>query len=121
MIPYKCRSRKSCSSFSSLRCVRHVCHGATRQGTTERKSQELGEAAAKDAVAADFTMEVSINGGTPIAGWFLWEAPVWMMIWGYPHLWKTSPWIETPETVVKRFGDLIWQQLTWDPLNVFVH
>jgi hypothetical protein len=33
---------------------------------------------------------VSINGSTPIAGWFIMEHPSinkWM-IWGYPPLWK---------------------------------
>ena len=30
-------------------------------------------------------MEVSKDGGTPIAGWFIMENPKKWMIWEYPH------------------------------------
>ena len=34
-------------------------------------------------------MEVSVNGGTPIAGWFIREHPtIKWMIWGYPYFRK---------------------------------
>ena len=34
-------------------------------------------------------MEVSVNGGTPIAGWFIREHPtIKWMIWGYPYVRK---------------------------------
>ena len=33
-------------------------------------------------------MGVSINGGTPIAGWFIMEHPIKWIISGYPHFRK---------------------------------
>ena len=44
-------------------------------------------------------MVVSINGGTPIAGWFIMENPIKLMICGYPYL-RTAPYI--------RLGNSFW-------------
>jgi hypothetical protein len=52
-------------------------------------------------------MEVSINGGTLIAGWLIWKSPIQMDAdWGYPH----------------DFGNLhIWNSMDISTINIQIN
>ena len=67
-------------------------------------------------------MVVSINGCTPIAGWFIsWQIPIykWMMQKGYPHFrkppyeeWDTPPMIQMGLSKNDGFSSAL-RQIVW--------